>query len=81
MNNASKPAAAVFILLLLLFTSAFLFTSCETEDSKLCRKVTYNNGELENTTDWVEYSGWALDNILDMEDVKIGDRITRWECK
>ncbi len=47
----------------------------------MCRKATYVNGELESATEWEKYSGLRLDEILDEEDVIIGDRTTRWECR
>lgn len=71
------------VLLPILFAAAgtLFLKSCELEDSMMCRKATYVNGELESATEWEKYSGLRLDEILDEEDVIIGDRTTRWECR
>ncbi len=55
--------------------------SCELDDFMMCRKVTYVDGEVESATEWQTYSGTRLEEILDEEDVTIGNRTTRWECR
>lgn len=67
----------------ILFAAAvtLFLKSCELEDSMMCRKATYVNGELESATEWEKYYGLRLEQILDEQDVTIGNRTTRWECR
>ena len=81
MLKVRKKISAVLIAMLIAASGTLLTTSCELEDSMLCRKETYVNGELESATEWLDYSGAKLDEILDMEDVTIGNRTTKWKCK
>jgi hypothetical protein len=81
MFKVRKKVSAVLIATFIAASGTLLTTSCEFEDSMLCRKETYVNGDLESATEWIEYSGAELDDILDMEDVTIGNRTTKWKCK
>ncbi len=76
-----KSISTCVILLLLTVSASLLLTSCELDDSMQCRKETYVDGVLESATEWAVYSGSELDDILDMKDVTIGNRTTKWKCK
>ncbi|TVR73237.1 MAG: hypothetical protein EA408_05195 [Marinilabiliales bacterium] len=78
--NLTKKLAALFFVALFA-AGSFMFKSCELEDSMMCRKATYVDGVLDSATEWEKYSGLRLEEILDEEDVTIGNRTTRWECK
>lgn len=76
-----KKNLAALIVVTFFAAGSFMFKSCELEDSMMCRKATYVDGALESATEWEKYSGLRLEEILDEEDVTIGSRTTRWECK
>jgi hypothetical protein len=63
----------IFILL------AIAFTACE-KQCKTCRQVTYINGSYDHEGNSNEYCGASLLAIESMDDVKIGDSVTTWEC-
>lgn len=79
------PIARVtgFVLFLVITSSSILLVkSCELQnDCMMCKKVTYENGVKISETTPVEYCDDELDRILDEEDVTIGNRTVRWECK
>ena len=81
MFKVRKKISAVLIALMVAASGTLLTTSCELEDSMQCRQEIYVDGELDDATEWIEYSGAELDDILDMEDVTIGNRTTKWKCK
>ncbi|MFO7922607.1 MAG: hypothetical protein R6U58_02835 [Bacteroidales bacterium] len=81
MKKPVKSKLSGLIALFVIISGLFLFKSCELAgDCMMCKKVTYENGEKISESDPVEYCGIALDDILDEEDVTIGNRTTRWEC-
>lgn len=58
---------------------AATFSACE-ENCKICRQNTYVDGTLDVEGDDQEYCGAALLAIEAMDDVEIGNTVTKWEC-
>ena len=73
----------LIIILSVVFIGAIVMSSCEEDDCKMCREVTYNSDgtvfEDNNTPE--EYCETELDEIEDQEPVTIGDLTTRWVCE
>ena len=72
----------------LLYATGFLLMtvglhSCEGlfENCKLCRQVTYENGNVTNQTSETEYCGTSLLTVQATPPVTIGNTTTQWECR
>jgi hypothetical protein len=61
---------------------AVTLNSCEGlfETCKICKSVTYENGNVVSEGSGTEYCGAGLITIEAMAPVIIGNRTTQWEC-
>ena len=58
---------------------AITFSACE-ENCKICRQNTYVDGTLEISGEAQEYCGASLLAIEAMDDFKVDNTVTKWEC-
>ena len=69
-------AASFFLMVITLTACESLFQNC-----KLCKQVTYDDGDIINQTSETEYCGTDLAVILATPPVVIGSLTTQWECR
>jgi len=70
----------LYLAFLLFVTIAF--TSCESLGAcKICKQVVYVNGDYDHDLGEEEYCDAELIAIEAMDDVVLGNTVTKWECR
>jgi hypothetical protein len=69
------------IIVVVFIVPILLFTSCEDEECKSCKKVTYENGTKINESEAETFCDAELEAKMLETAVTIGDKSIKWECK